>query len=85
MTLVNYEAFAKQMKARREKLGLNMADMSFHIKVANPGVRITPATISRVEALLQADINYSTAYYWDKTLSTLENSQIKEKGGNSKC
>jgi len=71
-SLVDYQKFAKELKEKRESLPMNKADLSFNIKANFPGIRISPATISRVEKLEQKDLNYSTAYYWNRTLEILE-------------
>jgi len=77
-TLVDYKRLADELKKKREEVGLNMAELSDSIKNNYPGIRISPATISRVEKLEQKDINYTTAFYWNSTLEKL----ISQKNQN---
>lgn len=72
MDIINYEELKKELRKRREKLGLTMNDLAFYIRMKHPDVRISSATISRVEGGQQKDTNYKTLYYWLDTLKELE-------------
>ena len=71
-TIKQKEELIKELIERRKKIGLNQTDLSFAIRQNHPGIKISTATINRVESGKQEDINYSTIYYWVDTIENLE-------------
>lgn len=71
-TLKQKKELIEELIKRRKEIGINQSNLAFAIRSQHPDIKISQATISRVESGNQDDINYSTIYYWNKTLEYLE-------------